>query len=207
MYKLIHLLRGTIQSVKFACLCVEQPKQHLEHLELTEDLTVNSFLLAFRRFASQWGMPAILITDNAKTVRSVSKEIRNILRSKEVLWYLTSNRITWKFIVKKAPWWGGFWEHLIKRVKRCLKETIGRTTLSQDELSTLVVEVEAVINSRPLGSVAVYPLLILSTAEQSLHLQMQQILKWSVPALPYLREQNTFDIFSSLTISYLFGKS
>ena len=103
------------------------------HLELTRNLTVDTFLLAFRRFTSRRGLPATLITDNAKTFRGASREIEKILRSKEVLRYLTNNRITWKFIVEKAPWWGGFWERL-----------------SHDQLSTLLVEVEAVINSRPL---------------------------------------------------------
>ena len=35
------------------------------HLELTRNLTVGTFLLAFRRFTSQRGLPATLITDNA----------------------------------------------------------------------------------------------------------------------------------------------
>ena len=52
--------------------------------------------------------------------------------------------------MEKAPWWGGFWERLVQSVKRCLKKTIGRTTLRNDELSTILVEVEAVINSIPL---------------------------------------------------------
>ena len=72
------------------------------------------------------------------------------MRSKEVQRYLANNRISWKFRVEKAPWWGGFWERLIQTVKRCLGKTIGRTTLNYDELVTLLTEVECVVNSRPL---------------------------------------------------------
>ena len=59
----------------------------------------------------------------------------------------------WKFTVKNTPWWGGFWKRLRQSVKRYLKKIIGRATLTQGELSTLLVEVEAVINSRPLTHV------------------------------------------------------
>ena len=120
------------------------------HLELTRDLGVNSFLEAFRRFSSRRGLPSTLISDNAKTFKASSKEVVKIVGSQEVQRYLTNKRVIWKFIVEKAPWWGGFWERLIQSVKRSIKKTVGRSSLNYDELNTLVVEVESLINSRPL---------------------------------------------------------
>ena len=120
------------------------------HLELTRGLNVQDFLLAFRRFASRRGLPATIQSDNAKTFQSSSKEIRKIARSPEVWRYLTDNRITWNFIVEKAPWWGGYWERLVRSIKSPIKKVIGRSTVSYDEMCTLLTEVEAVINARPL---------------------------------------------------------
>ena len=91
------------------------------HLELTPSLSVESFLLAFRRFVSRRGLPVTLMSDNAKTFRSASRDIRKITRSEEVLRYLSDNRITWNFIVERAPWWGGYWERMVKSVKQPLK--------------------------------------------------------------------------------------
>ena len=111
---------------------------------------METVLLAFRRFTSRRGLPATLLSDNAKTFKSASKEIRNVARSTEVCQYLTNQRTTWKCIVAKAPWWRGFWERMVQSVKRCLRKTIGRTDLKLEELSTVLVEVESVINCRPL---------------------------------------------------------
>ena len=120
------------------------------HLELTELLSAESFLLAFRRFVGRRGLPSTIWSDNVKTFKTAAKEIQKLIRSPEVIKHLASSHITWKFIVERAPWWGGFWERMIRLVKRSLKKCIGRASLTHDELSTLLVEVESVVNSRPL---------------------------------------------------------
>lgn len=64
--------------------------------------------------------------------------------------HLAKKGVSWKFIVEKAPWHGGFWERLIKSVKRCLKKSIGRAMLSFEELRTILVEIESTLNNRPI---------------------------------------------------------
>ena len=49
---------------------------------------------------------------------------------------------------------GGIFEHMIQTAKRCLRKTIGKVTLSYDEFSTAVAEVEMVVNSRPISYVS-----------------------------------------------------
>ncbi|GBM27643.1 hypothetical protein AVEN_49949-1 [Araneus ventricosus] len=53
-----------------------------------------------------------------------------------------SHKIQWCFIAEKAAWWGGFYERLIRSVKLALRKTLGRTTLSREELETLLIEIE-----------------------------------------------------------------
>ena len=78
------------------------------HLEVTEGLSANTFLLAFRRFCSRRGIPSIILSDNAKTFKHCAKEIMKIIHSEEVHQYLSNKQITWTFIAEKDPWWGGF---------------------------------------------------------------------------------------------------
>ena len=119
------------------------------HLEICKRLDVHDFLLAFRRFASRRGLPATITSDNAKTFKSSSKDIRRT-RSNEVLHYLVNQRISCNFIIERAPWWGGFWERLVRSVKVPLKKVLGRATLNFEQLRTLMVEIESVINARPI---------------------------------------------------------
>ena len=52
--------------------------------------------------------------------------------------------------MKEPPWWDEFWERFIQSIKRCLRKVIGRQTLGFEQLRTLLVEVEGIVNARPL---------------------------------------------------------
>ncbi|XP_046860901.1 uncharacterized protein LOC124454137 [Xenia sp. Carnegie-2017] len=120
------------------------------HLELVCYLSVLSFLQAFRRFVSRRGLPSRIISDNAKTFKSASREVTNILRSTDIQRELASKGVNWEFIIEKAPWQGGFYERVIQSTKRCLKKTLGRSSMDFEALRTILVEIEATINNRPL---------------------------------------------------------
>ena len=120
------------------------------HLEIVPNLSCEAFLLCLKRFVSRRGVPNLIVTDNAKTFKAASKRLTNIFKSAAVNHYLVRHNIKWKYNLAKAPWWGGFYERLIKGVKLCLKKNVGKSRLSYDELQTIVSEIEGVLNSRPL---------------------------------------------------------
>ena len=109
------------------------------HLELTPDLGVDALIRCLKRFMARRGVMELVISDNFKTF--ISEDVKA---------FLSKERIKWNFILPKAPWWGGFYERLIRIVKECLRKTLGKARLTYEELETLLLEVEMVINSRPL---------------------------------------------------------
>ena len=110
------------------------------HLELVPSLNLIDFVLAFRRFCARRGLPSIIYSDNAKTFNASSNLIKQFGPSAPV----------WKFSIPLAPWYGGWWERLVRSTKAGLRKTLGKALLDRSVLETVLFEVEASINSRPL---------------------------------------------------------
>ncbi|KAL7745480.1 hypothetical protein ACLKA6_015483 [Drosophila palustris] len=58
--------------------------------------------------------------------------------------------VTFSFIPPRAPHFGGLWEAAVKSAKSLMVKAVGSALLRQDELATVLVEVEAILNSRPI---------------------------------------------------------
>ncbi|XP_064469845.1 uncharacterized protein LOC135384579 [Ornithodoros turicata] len=123
------------------------------HLELVSDLTSKSFIMAFRRFISRRGPPSTVYTDNALTFERAERDIKklwDVIRSDDTQNFASTSRIHWKYIVERAAWWGGWWERMVRTVKQCLRRVLGRQCLTFEQMTTLLHEAEAAVNSRPL---------------------------------------------------------
>ncbi|XP_062703569.1 uncharacterized protein LOC134286024 [Aedes albopictus] len=58
--------------------------------------------------------------------------------------------IQWHFIPPSAPHFGGLWEAAVRSSKYHLLRVLGEATVSPEDFSTLLTQVEACLNSRPL---------------------------------------------------------
>ena len=126
------------------------------HLELVSDLTTPTFLNSFRQFTARRGVLYRVVSDNAKTFKAAAAILRETLAHPHTQPYFADSHIQfqWSFNIEKAPWWGGFFERLVKSVKCCLKKIFGNTSLTYDELFMSLTEVESLLNSRPLSVIA-----------------------------------------------------
>jgi hypothetical protein len=78
------------------------------------------------------------------------KEVFPILASPNKSQFFANKGITRKFIAPRAAWWGGWWERMVGKTKRCLRKVLGQIQVDEEMLNTILSEIQAVINSRPL---------------------------------------------------------
>ena len=91
-----------------------------------------------------------MISDNASTYLAAANELNDLFRSPSLSNALSKKGVTWRFIPKRAPWYGGFWERLIGLTKSSLKKVLGRTFAKLSTIQTIIVEIEGILNDRPL---------------------------------------------------------
>ena len=108
------------------------------HLELVESLSSLETMLALRRMAARRGLPKVIFSDNAKGFVSCAQQVKT---------QFGPQAPDWRFIAPRAPWWGGWWERLIRSMKAALKKTVGSRCLTRVELETTVHEVEMCLES------------------------------------------------------------
>ncbi|XP_061176062.1 uncharacterized protein LOC133185013 [Saccostrea echinata] len=117
-------------------------------------MSTEQFLLGLRRFIARFGKPKQIISDNGAQFKLASlvleKGWEKVTSDKDVQSYVANEEIQWQFIVELAPWMGGFYERLVGVVKRCLRKTMGKLCLTNEQMRTMLAEAEAVVNTRPL---------------------------------------------------------
>ncbi|XP_029165864.1 uncharacterized protein LOC114936737 [Nylanderia fulva] len=124
------------------------------HLEAVSDLSAPAFIAAFRRFTSRRGRCRLLLSDNATNFRGADADLRARFHAasdfyKEAGELLANDRTEWRFIPPQAPHFGGIWEAGVRSVKHYLRRILGDHALTYEELSTLLCQIEACLNSRP----------------------------------------------------------
>ena len=91
-----------------------------------------------RQFISNRGSPHIIFyLGNGKYF--TSEDARN---------FVDSLNIRWKFNIESASCAGRFFERLICSVKWCSRKILGNVRLDYDQMLTIIIEIEVVLNKR-----------------------------------------------------------
>ncbi|XP_058811088.1 uncharacterized protein LOC131675984 [Topomyia yanbarensis] len=131
------------------------------HLELAADLTTQAFLATLKRFSSRRGKPELIMCDNARNFVGAKRELDELRKlfnnqqfQEQAIREASEDKIDFKFIPARSPNFGGLWESAVKSFKTLFKRTIGTRSLLHDEMLTVLVQIEAILNSRPLTPVS-----------------------------------------------------
>ncbi|KAJ8723447.1 hypothetical protein PYW08_003359 [Mythimna loreyi] len=128
----------------------------LVHIELVSDLTSSAFIAALRRMAARKGSPKHLYSDNGTNFVGANKILQEEFEQiqdtfdQDFIKEVTSMEIEWHFNAPSWPTAGGLWEAAVKSLKYHLKRVVGDQKLTFEEFSTVLAQLEAILNSRPL---------------------------------------------------------
>lgn len=125
------------------------------HFELVTDYTSEAFIAAYRRFTGRRGICHTLYSDCGTNFAGADAELRALFKAgsaemDSTIVSLTNLGTAWSFNPPAAPHMGGKWEAAVKSAKFHLRRVIGDASLTYEEFTTLLTQVEAILNSRPL---------------------------------------------------------
>lgn len=157
------MTRNCRYSKGYICLFVCLATRAI-HLELVTDLSSQAFICALKRFISRRGIPNCLYTDNATNFRGSKTELHDLYKMfknetnySQIIDLCSANYIEYKFTCPLASHMGGIYEAGIKSVKSLLKKHLFSTKLTYELLYTVLVQIEGILNSRPLYPITDLP--------------------------------------------------
>ena len=109
-----------------------------------------------KRFFARRGTPSKILSDNGTNfigARNDLLKLNEVFESKNkdsVVSFAEQRGTEWVTIPPRAPHFGGIWEAAVKSMKHHLRRVVGTQILHYEELSTILCQIEAVLNSRPL---------------------------------------------------------
>ena len=129
------------------------------HFELTNDMTTDESLQAFKRMYSRRGLCNTVWSDNQSTFKRANKDLQWIVETSttkaEKIWKkidtqrvetdLANRRIKWKFITERSPHRGGWWERICRSLKEPLRKILGKALLTYVEMYTVLTEIESTV--------------------------------------------------------------
>lgn len=123
------------------------------YIDVLHNLDTDSFLMALRRFTARRRTPFELISDQGTNFKGGERELREAFAAlaPELQVQLARQQIEFRFNPPNAPHFGSCWEREIRSLKQALTATIGAQSVTFEVLQTVLVEIEGILNSKPLG--------------------------------------------------------
>lgn len=149
---------GQAQSKRWALLFTCMGTRAV-HIEVIESMDSSSCINAMRRFFAIRGPAKTLHSDCGTNFVGATKELGFVMQETSVQSYISQEGCTWHFNPPHASHMGGAWERMIGVARKILDSMLmhTKTALSHEVLCTLMAEVSAIMNARPLVPIQTDP--------------------------------------------------
>lgn len=126
------------------------------YIDLLSQADTDSFLMSLRRFIARRGKPHELCSDQGTNFKGGDRELKEAFNNihPQLQRELAKQQIDFQYNPPNSPHFGGSWEREIKSVKAALYTIIGAQTVTEEVLRTVLIEIEGILNSKPLGYVS-----------------------------------------------------
>ena len=122
-------------------------------MEVAQSMDTDSFLNSLRRFIARRGIPEVMRSDNGSNFVGGSKELQEAIsdwNESQIHEFLLQRNIRWLFNPPSGSHFGGVWERCIRTVRKILVALMKEQPLDDEGLTTLMCEVESIVNGRPI---------------------------------------------------------
>ena len=127
------------------------------HIEIAHTMDTSSCIDAIRRFTARRGNVKEIRSDNGSNFVGANNELSRCLQEmdeQKIQNFATSRGFKWQFNPPAASHHGGAWERQIRTIRKLLSAILNeqhlKTCKSDEQLHTLMCEIEETLNSRPL---------------------------------------------------------
>lgn len=136
-------------------------KTRAVHIDMITDLSARAFIACYERFVARRGRCEQMYNDNGTSFVGASKEIKRAYEcweASDVFNELMLKGTEWHFMTPAAPHQGGIYEAAVKSMKHQLTRVVGQKCLEYEQFRTMLAQIEAILNSRPLHPLTDDPL-------------------------------------------------
>tara|TARA_B110000881_G_scaffold142907_1_gene126249 strand:- start:157 stop:5301 length:5145 start_codon:yes stop_codon:yes gene_type:complete len=148
----LQVKRGRSQVKRYGVVFVCLASKAI-HLECAASLDTDACINVIRRFISRRGQVTEIRSDNGSNLVGAKREMQNEIKSwnqTRIHDSLLQKNVDWIFNPPGGSHHGGIWERQIRTIRKLMCATVREQLLTDDNLQTLLCEIEAIVNGRPI---------------------------------------------------------
>ena len=100
-------------------------------------METETFIACLKRLIARHRRPRVIYSNNGGAFVKAARRLSQLCKDEQLQGVLEQHKITWKFNLSRAAWWGGQFDRLIAVVKRAMYKVVGGGNFTWTELTQI----------------------------------------------------------------------